>query len=69
VQVTDTLMKQAVDAFSLGTAFPVIPEMGAYWDAMDTALKSVLNENADITAALKKADESIKAKVAEIRKG
>lgn len=69
VEVTDPLMKQAVAAFEKGTAFPVIPEMGGYWAAMDTALKSVFDEGADPAAALKTAQESITAKVKEIRAG
>jgi maltose-binding protein MalE len=67
VEVTDPLLKQAVEAFALGTAFPVIPEMGAYWGPMDTALKSVFDEGADPAAALQQAYDSIVAKIKEIR--
>lgn len=67
IEVTDPLMKQAVEAFALGTAFPVIPEMGAYWAPMDTALKSVFDEGADPAAALQQAYDSIVAKIKEIR--
>ncbi len=67
VEVTDPLMKQAMEAFALGTAFPVIPEMGAYWGPMDTALKSVFDEGADPAAALQQAYDSIVAKIKEIR--
>lgn len=67
VQVTDPLMQQAVMAFEGGTAFPVIPEMGAYWESMDTAIKSVLQGEAEPAEALQKAHESITAKIAEIR--
>jgi len=69
VTVEDKLMQQAAQAFELGTAFPVIPEMGAYWESMDNALKSVFNENADPAAALQKAHDSITAKIKEIRAG
>jgi len=68
VKVEDPLLAQMVKAFEQGTAFPVIPEMGAYWESMDNALKSVFDEGADPAAALAKAEESIKAKIAEIRK-
>ncbi|MGB9777540.1 MAG: sugar ABC transporter substrate-binding protein, partial [Anaerolineae bacterium] len=67
VEVTDPLLKQAMEAFALGTAFPVIPEMGAYWEPMDTALKSVFDEGADPAAALQQAYDSIVAKIKEIR--
>ncbi len=67
VKVTDPLMLQAVKAFELGTAFPVIPEMGAYWGPMDTALKSVFDEGADPAAALQTAFDSITAGIKEIR--
>lgn len=69
VTVEDKLMQQAAKAFELGTAFPVIPEMGAYWESMDNALKSVFNENADPAATLQKAHDSITAKIKEIRAG
>jgi len=67
VEVTDPLMQQAVEAFAGGTAFPVIPEMGAYWGPMDSALKSVFDEGADPAAVLSQAYNSITAAVAEIR--
>jgi arabinogalactan oligomer/maltooligosaccharide transport system substrate-binding protein len=67
VEVTDALMAQAVTAFEGGTAFPVIPEMGAYWEPMDNALKSVFDEGADPAAVLQQAENSVVAKIAEIR--
>ena len=69
VEVTDPLMLQAVEAFAGGAAFPVIPEMGAYWGPMDTALKSVFDEGADPAEALQAAYDSITAAIAEIRGG
>jgi arabinogalactan oligomer/maltooligosaccharide transport system substrate-binding protein len=67
VEVPDRLRQEAVAAFEGGTAFPVIPEMGAYWGPMDTALQSVFNEGADPDFALGQAFNSITAAVAEIR--
>lgn len=61
VEVTDPLQQQMVAAFALGTAFPVIPEMGAYWGPMDTALKSVFDEGADPATALQTAYDAIVA--------
>ncbi|MBC8264913.1 MAG: extracellular solute-binding protein [Anaerolineales bacterium] len=67
VDVTDPLMKQATEAFAGGTAFPVIPEMGAYWGPMDTALRSVFDEGADPAAVLQQAYNTVVAAVADIR--
>jgi maltose-binding protein MalE len=67
VTVTDPLLQQAGSAFLKGAVFPVIPEMGSYWGAMDTALKSVFDEGADPAGALKIADDSIVAKIKELR--
>jgi maltose-binding protein MalE len=67
VEINDALMLQASEAFVNGAVFPVIPEMGAYWGPMDTALQSVFNEDADPAAALELALADILAKIAEIR--
>jgi maltose-binding protein MalE len=69
MEVSDELMLQAVTAFEGGTAFPVIPEMGAYWESMDNAIKSVIDEGADPAEALQTAFDSITAKIEEIRGG
>ncbi len=69
VEVPDALRQQAVAAFAGGTSFPVIPEMGAYWSPMDTALKSVFDEGADPAAALQTAFDSITAALAEMHGG
>jgi maltose-binding protein MalE len=69
VEVSDPLMLQAVEAFAGGVAFPVIPEMGAYWDPMQTALQSVVDEGADPAVALQQAFDSITAAIEEIRAG
>ncbi len=67
VEVPDRLRQEAVAAFAGGTAFPVIPEMGAYWGPMDNALKAVFDQGGDPAASLAKAEEEVKAKIAEIR--
>jgi maltose-binding protein MalE len=67
VEVSDPLMLQAMTAFEGGTAFPVIPEMGAYWGPMDTALQSVFDEGADPADVLAAALDSITAAIEEIR--
>jgi len=69
VEVSDPLMLQSMAAFEAGAVFPVIPEMGAYWGPMDTALKSVFDEGADPAEALQAAYDSIVAAIEEIRAG
>jgi maltose-binding protein MalE len=44
VEVSDPHMLQIMEAFAAGAVFPVIPEMGAYWGPMDTAIQSVTDE-------------------------
>lgn len=67
VEVTDPLMKASVEAFAGGAAFPVIPEMGAYWDPLNNALKKAVDEGVDPAVALQEAYDLVVAKVAEIR--
>ncbi len=69
VEITDPLMQAAASAFEGGVAFPVIPEMGAYWEPMDNALKSVFDQGADPAEALQQAYDAIVAKIQEIRGG
>ncbi|MCI0519738.1 MAG: extracellular solute-binding protein [Chloroflexi bacterium] len=69
VEVNDPLTSQMIAAFAGGAPFPVIPEMGAYWDPMNNALKAIVLEGMDTAAALQKAFDDITAKVAEIRGG
>jgi arabinogalactan oligomer / maltooligosaccharide transport system substrate-binding protein len=66
VEVTDPLMSQMVTAFEGGTAFPVIPQMNAYWDPMGKALQTVLNEGVDPATALQTAYDEVMAKLAEM---
>jgi arabinogalactan oligomer/maltooligosaccharide transport system substrate-binding protein len=66
VTISDPLLQQAVVAMAGGTALPVIPQMGAYWGPMDTALKSVFDSAADPAQALQEAYDSILAALAEM---
>jgi maltose-binding protein MalE len=61
VKITDPVMLQSLEAFKLGTAFPVIPQMGSYWGPMDTALKSVFDEGADPATVLQTAFDAVTA--------
>ncbi len=67
VEVPDRLRQEAVAAFEGGTAFPVIPEMGAYWGPMDNALKGVFDQGSDPAEVLTAADEAVNAALPEIR--
>lgn len=67
VEVTDPLTAQAAEALVGGATFPIIPEMGAYWDPMDIALQSVFDEGADPGAALQQAYNSISLAIADMR--
>jgi arabinogalactan oligomer/maltooligosaccharide transport system substrate-binding protein len=69
VDVTDRLRAAAVAAFADGVAFPVIPEMGAYWGPMETAIRTVVDQGGDPAAALQQAETDVNAKIVEIRGG
>jgi arabinogalactan oligomer/maltooligosaccharide transport system substrate-binding protein len=69
VAVDDPLRLQALEAFNGGVGWIVIPEMGAYWGPMETAILSVLNEGADPAGVLEAAEESVVPAVEEIRAG
>jgi len=66
-EVTDPFQRQALVAFAGGTAFPVIPEMGAYWDPVNNALLAVIEQDTDPAEALQAAHDVVVAKIAEIR--
>lgn len=68
VEVSDPLMKQAADALAKGVAFPVIPEMGAYFDPVNNAEKAVLVDGKDPKTELQSASDLVVQKIAEIRK-
>jgi arabinogalactan oligomer / maltooligosaccharide transport system substrate-binding protein len=69
VEVSDPHQQQLIEAFAGGVEFPVIPEMGAYWDPMNNAILSVLDQGTDPAAALATAEEEVNAKLVEIRGG
>ena len=67
VEVTDPLRNQALEAFSGGTGWIVIPEMGAYWGPTETAILSVLEGEAEPAGALAAAEEAVNAALVDIR--
>jgi maltose-binding protein MalE len=69
VQIRDRLMRETVFAFEESTPLPVLPEMNAYWVAMEAALQSILIEGTDPADALLKAYQGLIADIAVIRTG
>ena len=69
VKVDDPLMQQEMEAFKGGVAYPIRPEINAYWDPLQAAMLSVVNNNADPVSALQQAYESTKTGIAKIREG
>ncbi len=67
VELADRLMQEATRALEGGTAFPVIPEMGAYWAPMDAAIKSVLNDDVEPAKALQEAYDAVLEGIQQIR--
>lgn len=59
IELTDALQMQVVDTFKGATAFPVLPEMNAYWDPVNNALLSVMEEGADPAEALQDAHDTV----------
>jgi len=59
VTIVDPLMQQAIDALAGGTSFPILPQLAAYWEPMDTALQSVFDDTATPSEALEQAYDSV----------
>jgi maltose-binding protein MalE len=67
VELTDPLQMQVVETFNGATAFPVIPEMNAYWDPVNNALLTVMEQGADPADVLQEAHDDVLAELAEIQ--
>ena len=65
-QVGNPLIQQEMDAFGSGTAYPVSREAALYWDPLEAAMISVLEEGADPATSLEQASDSIRARLEEI---
>ena len=65
VEVTDPISEMAIAAFAGGVPFPVIPQMGSYWDPANNAILSVLDKGTDPAAALQEAFDTITAALAK----
>ena len=68
LQVVDPLIKQAMLAFEKGTAYPVFPDAGVYWQPLEDAMSSVFNGGVDAAQALQQAQEAIMNGLEEARK-
>ena len=69
LELGNPLQKQASAAFAHGTQFPVIPEMGAYWDPVNNALLAVVELGSDPMEALLAAEEATIANISDIQGG
>jgi arabinogalactan oligomer/maltooligosaccharide transport system substrate-binding protein len=69
VEVDDPLRLAALEAFSDGVGWIVLPEMGGYWGPMETAIRSYLDEGTDPAEALQTAEDSVTPAIEEIRGG
>ncbi|MHC1740887.1 MAG: extracellular solute-binding protein [Anaerolineaceae bacterium] len=67
IEVTDPITKMEVAAFAGGTAFPVIPQMSAYWDPVNNAVLGVLDKGTDPAAALAEAFATVTTAVANMK--
>jgi arabinogalactan oligomer/maltooligosaccharide transport system substrate-binding protein len=67
VNIPDRLRTEAMVAFEGGVHLPVIPEIDAFWGPMETAMRSVFQDDADPAAALQTAFNAVTAAVARIR--
>jgi arabinogalactan oligomer/maltooligosaccharide transport system substrate-binding protein len=66
VELTDPLQSQVMETFNGATAFPAIPEMSAYWDPVNNALLSVIEQGTNPADALQAAHDDVLDKLAEI---
>jgi arabinogalactan oligomer/maltooligosaccharide transport system substrate-binding protein len=69
VKVDDPLMQQEIDAFRGAVAYPILPEINAYWDPLQTAMRSVVNSSLDPVIALQQAFLDTEAGINSIRTG
>jgi maltose-binding protein MalE len=69
VKPRDPLIEQTAAAFAGGIKFPLLPEMNAYWEPLNNAILSVINNGAVPAEALQTAEEQVIAKIKEIRSG
>lgn len=67
INVTDPLMQQEMTAFKGAVAYPIRPELQAYWDPLQAAMLSVVNNRVDPAPALQQAYQDTQAAIVKIR--
>jgi arabinogalactan oligomer / maltooligosaccharide transport system substrate-binding protein len=69
VKVDDPFMQQEMEAFKGAVAYPIRPEISAYWDPLQSAMLNVVNNSADPVLALQQAYQATVDGIAKIRAG
>ncbi len=71
-QPSNEHIQQAMVAFSRGTSYPPVSNdryLSAYWDALEIAIRDVVESDIDAAESLQKAFDAVVARLAEIRGG
>lgn len=64
ISLSDPLQMQVMETFIGGSVFPVIPEMNVYWDPLNSALRSVMEQGVEPSDALQTAHDLVVAELA-----
>ncbi len=67
VPVNDASVQQMMQAFKEATAYPIQPEIQAYWGPLEIAMTSVFEGSATPAEALKKADADIRQQLLDFQ--
>jgi maltose-binding protein MalE len=67
VPVNDTFTQQIMQAMKGATAYPIQPEVQAYWGPLEMAMTSVFDGSATPADALKKADADVRQQLPNFR--
>ena len=67
ISLSDPLQMQVMETFGGGAVFPVILEMNVYWDPVNNALLSVMEQGADPADALQIAHDIVVAELESLR--
>ena len=63
VNLSDPFQMQVVEVFKGGTTFPILPEMSVYWEPLNSALFSVMEQGIEPADALQNAFDIIIAEL------
>jgi maltose-binding protein MalE len=67
IDVGDRFVNEAYRALRDGVAYPVTPEIDAYWAPLENAIKSVLEQGKEPGDALEQAEDEVKTGLEEMR--